>query len=94
MNLIFTKMAENNTKILIRSLDDNQVELLENYKKQFGYNANTKAVLSMLDQFQDKLDIINEQRERIEFLEQELSHLKANVRTFYNAFHILEKSVK
>jgi len=87
-------MSENNTKILIRSLTNEQVDLLEGYKKKYGHNTNTKAILSMIDHYQNKIDIIDEQRDKIEDLERELSSLKADVRTFYNAFYILEKRMK
>ncbi len=82
---------EKNNTILIRTMSELEVKAMEAYKTEHSIKTNSKAVLEMVVNFQNKVDLTEAQRIKIADLESELSSLKADVRQYLNGVYLLQR---
>lgn len=87
------EQVQNNTKILIRELSPEQYKVLESYKRKNNHKTNTKAILSMIEQFNSAIELAEDQKNKITDLERELRNIKNGMHGFFDSFEYLKSTI-
>ena len=85
-------MKDNKSQvIMIRDLNEEDLEAIEHIKDRFDIKANTKAVTKILEEYLRLYKLCEKQKLKIENLEDDLYQKNDDLQTIKSAFVVIEK---
>lgn len=80
---------ETNSVIMIRDLKEEDLEAIEHIKKRFDIKANTKAITKILEEYMMLYYLCEDQKQKIEKLEDEVYQKDNDLQVIKRAFNII-----